>query len=409
METHVDVRAPIGRAVGMVRWFVHLLFAVCVVVGGAKAVGEGAVAVGVVMTLALGGWYLVGLLLERRRRTRGAAVAWLIGLTALVLAAIVLSSDFAWVSFALFVLYATVLPARAALGAIAVSALAVGGLLWTFGPTSSRSPGMFFGTLIGAGVAAGLAGVYRTATAELAERQALIDRLVAAQADLDAARVQAAVRTERERLAAEIHDTLAQTLASLVMAARRARRDHPEPAVDELEALAGQALDQARRLVAALPPAELDARSLPDALAALGRRASGDGAEGPPEVRVRIDGRPVPLGGALDTVVLRVAAEALTNAVRHAAAGHVALTLTYGTGEVTIDVVDDGRGFDPTRPPPDGFGLRGMAARVTAAGGRFDVESTEGLGTAVTATLPLDPGGEVDPGAAADLVPGRAP
>jgi signal transduction histidine kinase len=103
------------------------------------------------------------------------------------------------------------------------------------------------------------------------------------------------------------------------------------------------------------------------------------------------DARPLPSG--TEVTLLRVAQEALTNAGRHADPSEVALTLAFGDGQVSLDVTDDGVGFDPGSPAGGngsggGYGLTAMRERVTALRGSLDVESGPGQGTTVVATLP---------------------
>jgi signal transduction histidine kinase len=107
-------------------------------------------------------------------------------------------------------------------------------------------------------------------------------------------------------------------------------------------------------------------------------------------------GEPRPLPSETEVTLLRVAQEALTNAGRHAGASAVALTLSYTDGTVSLDVTDDGVGFDAAVPRPDGpggFGLTAMRERVAGLQGSLDVESGPGQGTTIVATLPAGPPG----------------
>jgi signal transduction histidine kinase len=106
-----------------------------------------------------------------------------------------------------------------------------------------------------------------------------------------------------------------------------------------------------------------------------------------------ITGTVEPLHEEVEATLLRIAQEALANAGRHASAGRVGVTLSYMDDEVTLDVRDDGRGFDlrvpRPRESPGGFGLGGMRARAARLAGTVDIESEPGQGTAVSARVPL--------------------
>jgi signal transduction histidine kinase len=206
---------------------------------------------------------------------------------------------------------------------------------------------------------------------------------------------EAAVLEERQRLAREIHDTLAQGLTGVVTqleAAEAALQDRPEAAREHLDTarrLARQSLGEARRSVHALRPGPLEEGRLVDAIAAVARdwsRTSGV----PAAVTSVGEARPLP--SETEVTLLRVAQEALANAGRHAGASAVALTLAFGDGQVSLDVTDDGVGFDPAAPRSgngsSGFGLTAMRERVAALRGNLDVESGPGQGTTVVATIP---------------------
>lgn len=249
-----------------------------------------------------------------------------------------------------------------------------------------------------------------------AERQVLLQELAATRAELAAAERQAGTLEERARLSREIHDTLAQGFASVVThleAAEATLEVDRGRALDHLHAaedVARASLDDARGLVWALRPASLADGGLPAALerTAAGA-AAGRGAQGP-AVELTVSGTPRPLHPDVEVSLLRAAQEGLANARRHAAASRVTLTLTYFDDEVVLDVIDDGRGFDPTAlaapGPGGGHGLRGMRERAEALGGRFEVEGQPGEGTAIALALPaLAPPEPVMPIAAQPAAP----
>lgn len=115
-----------------------------------------------------------------------------------------------------------------------------------------------------------------------------------------------------------------------------------------------------------------------------------------PRVRFSLSGSPRVLPTPYEVALLRIAQSALANVVRHARAGRAEITLTFMDASVTLDIVDDGHGFDPASVAPGssgagdgGFGLPAMRSRAETLGGLFTVESDPGQGTAVAVTLPL--------------------
>lgn len=205
---------------------------------------------------------------------------------------------------------------------------------------------------------------------------------------------QSAVINERNRMAREMHDTLAQGFTGIVVqleAADDALDDAPDTArthLDRARTLAKTSLTEARRAVWALRPHLLEARDLPSALRAA-TLAITDGTA----LRVDFDLPTVapPLRPDAQAELLRVGQEAITNVVKHAGAHSVSVSLAQQNGHVQLAVADDGRGFDPAHVTPHtngGVGLIGMHERIVRLGGRLDIRSTPGSGTAITATVP---------------------
>ncbi|NUT38828.1 MAG: sensor histidine kinase [Thermoactinospora sp.] len=194
----------------------------------------------------------------------------------------------------------------------------------------------------------------------------------------------AGVLLERERLSREIHDTIAQGLTSqrmLLQAADRVWDSDPGKARDyvrQAERASGEYLEEARRFVRDLAPAALGGQSLAEALSELN---PGD---------FRLEGTPYPVDPAAEAALLRIAQGALANAREHANATRVVVTLSYLPDAVSLDVVDDGAGFDLDAPsaPGRGYGLKAMRNRVAELGGTLVVESVPGEGTAVAARIP---------------------
>jgi signal transduction histidine kinase len=219
-----------------------------------------------------------------------------------------------------------------------------------------------------------------------AERAAIIDQLEATRAELDAIQHEAGRMAERQRLATDIHDTLAQGFTSILMLIQAAQADldgsHPRAGrhLDLAARTARENLAEARVLVEDLAPAELDGGTLPDALRRLSRAPGVDASFG-------LSGAPRPLPMATEVVLLRVCQEALANVRKHADARSAAVRLDYDPDAIRLEVSDDGAGFDPARVN-GGYGLRGMRTRVAEAGGTLTVRSAPGAGTHVSAMVP---------------------
>jgi signal transduction histidine kinase len=212
---------------------------------------------------------------------------------------------------------------------------------------------------------------------------------------------QAGVSSERQRLAQEIHDTLAQAFTSIVMkleAADGALDSDPSSVRRFLEGarnIARESLGEARRLMWALRPESLERSSLPEALASLAERWS---EECGVDASTTVTGTPHSLAPDIEVTLMRMAQEALTNCRKYAQARHVTLTLSYMKNLVTLNVQDDGIGFDPDELHPDasdqstgGFGLMGMRERVEQLRGTLLVESAFGEGTTLMVAIPVAP------------------
>ena len=205
---------------------------------------------------------------------------------------------------------------------------------------------------------------------------------------------------ERKRLAREIHDTLIQGFASIVMnleAAEGSLEEDPESASSHLDgarATAREGLAEARRIVWALGPRALEECPLPEALKRLVARLAETNHV---RAEVAVTGEAVPLPTEAEVTLLRAAQEALTNVYKHARAGRTVLTLSYMGDRVTLDVMDDGVGFGPNGRPATGgmnggFGLGAMRERVEGIGGTLLVESEPGAGTTLAVELRLTGG-----------------
>ncbi len=223
------------------------------------------------------------------------------------------------------------------------------------------------------------------------ERQRLLDELRLAQDSLAAVNRDTGIASERERLAREIHDTIAQDLTGLVMLTQQARRELDAgdtvalgTRLGLLEESARSALAETRGLVAATAPVGLASGGIHVALERLADRF---GRETGVSVGVEIDALPA-LARDAEVVLLRIAQEALSNVRKHATARAVGIGVTSDGDSVILAIRDDGTGFDPAQPTL-GFGLGGMSERLALVGGALEITSSRGAGTALVATLPL--------------------
>jgi signal transduction histidine kinase len=226
------------------------------------------------------------------------------------------------------------------------------------------------------------------------QRAELIEELEAARDQLAEAHHSAGVMAERERMAREIHDTLAQGMTSIVMLAQTAAvelsRGAAEPAAARLAAIedtARENLAEARALVAAFTPVALSEATLTEVLR---RQAERFAAETGVDVQVSLDlpdDEVAALPQAQQVVLLRAAQESLANVRKHAGATSVLIRLGMSADGVGIEIRDDGTGFEP-EAPAGGFGLAAMRGRVEESGGTVQVESAPGRGTRVQVLIP---------------------
>lgn len=221
---------------------------------------------------------------------------------------------------------------------------------------------------------------------------AMIDRLEA-ERSASSAKALAAQEAERHRIARELHDQIGQSLTVVLLGLKQLADRAPADLAEELGLLRESAragLDDVRRVARELRPGVLDDLGLQAALAAL---ATDVAAHGGPLVR-RTFGPGLPeLPHDTELVVYRVAQEALTNAVRHARAGRVELSLLRLGDAVVLEVVDDGIGFDG--PVSAGTGVSGMRDRAGLVGGSLEIVSSRGHGTATRLRVPAPLPGRV--------------
>jgi signal transduction histidine kinase len=224
--------------------------------------------------------------------------------------------------------------------------------------------------------------------------QQALDENAALHAQLLVQAREAGVADERRRLAAEIHDTIAQGLTGII-AQLQVVAGTTDPAaarvhVERAAALARHSLGEARRSVHNLAPVALSSDGLPEALK---KTVTEWGERTGVRAEFTVTGTAEQLHDEVAATLLRIAQEALSNAARHARASRVGVTLSFMGDEVVLDIRDDGRGFDPLARPErtrtGGFGLDGMRARAERIAGSLTVESEPGRGTALSARVPL--------------------
>jgi signal transduction histidine kinase len=196
---------------------------------------------------------------------------------------------------------------------------------------------------------------------------------------------------ERQRLARELHDSVSQALFGIGLGAETAKamlaKDPPKaaPPIDYVLQLAKGGMAEMRALIFELRPESLEQEGL---VAALEKQATATGVRHGIEVDLALCAEPeIPLDQK--EALYRIAQEAMHNTAKHAEAAHVTLRLTAGSDALTLDVIDDGKGFDTGGSFPGHLGLVSMQERIARFGGRVAIESAAGAGTRVHVTLPV--------------------
>ncbi|HKU31795.1 MAG TPA: sensor histidine kinase [Arthrobacter sp.] len=375
-----------GHLDGRIDVVVHLGFAVLMVASGVRYVMRHSPADNlwtVALAAAVCALYAATALLARR--IRGPWLPWMIALLAAWAALVILAPSFAWCSLAIFFLSRSVFrgwPAYVAGGATA-AATAVG----LFRMSNWTDVAMLLGPLA--------AGALLTLVYDKIERDAALQRKLFAevtrtQDQLAASERAAGIAAERERVSREIHDTVTQGLASSLLLLEATQRSWPQPSgQDDLfkaTELLRRNLADTRSLVHELSAPGLETGALEDALDHAARQYV-------PSINVQVTGEPRPVPAEVRHTLLRVTQSAAANIGLHADAKHASVTLGYLPDAVTLDVYDDGRGFDPAAVPAPseagGYGLRAMRQRVEQLGGQLSVESAPGDGTIIAAQMPL--------------------
>ncbi|MFD0557008.1 signal transduction histidine kinase [Stackebrandtia endophytica] len=294
----------------------------------------------------------------------------------------------------LFVLYPHIwmlLPQRQAIVATAVTVVATGIAAVAAAGFDTMAVVAVLAISVAALAFAATLGLWITRIAEQSRRRAdLVVQLANTRAELAEAERRAGAVAERERLARDIHDTLAQGFAAVAMLVDSAESDldtdqaRARRHLSRAGEIARENLDEARILVHALTPTQLREGSLSDVLRRMMKRRDEDSSA---TFGFVVTGDLRPLSAAQEIAVLRLVQEATVNARAHAHAATVTVHIGFTDDEAIVEICDDGRGFDPG-DTGGGYGLAGMRRRVVETGGRFTVDSAIGEGTTVTGRWP---------------------
>ena len=376
------------RLLDFLRVSLHVLVAVLLAVGLVGQLRIGAPLAALALPLTFACVYMAGTVwhFHGKAYPAWAPYAWLAVVSALWVGLVQMSGEFVWLEFPLVMLACVLLTtwwelaATAAFLAVALTATAPGG-----------GPGAVIGPTIGTVLAVIIVHAYQALRAEADHYRQMAEDLKAAQREAAKAEHAAGVAEERARLAREVHDTMAQGLSSIVLLGRAMDKQLTEgdPARETLDVIRSTASDnlaEARRFVAensANTRAQTPAReTLPARLERLARHAQDRQRALGEQLEVRVNAVDLPEPCA--SVAERVVREGLSNIVRHAGASSAVVTVDRLGATATIDVFDNGRGING----PEGYGLKGLRARVGEVGGELTVE-----GNVLAATLPVEENG----------------
>ncbi|MHA7304410.1 sensor histidine kinase [Arthrobacter sp. TMN-49] len=375
------------------------------------------------LALLLAVTYLLGTVAEKRfsggaieRNPRRFAVLWLAVITSLWAVLMIGSVEFSWLAFPLFFLHLHLLPRWAAIPAVALMTAGVIVAQWISAGSSVPPLPVILGPVFGAAFAVVTSKGYSLLFREGENQRRAAEELRNTRAELAATQHEAGVLAERARLAREIHDTLAQGFSSIILVSRAALRslasgdqESTRESLSMVEATAAENLAEARSFVRGLSSPALAETSLVESLSRLCTKTQSESAArgGALRCSFRLDGEPIELPQPFRVTLLRAAQASLANVWLHAHATSAVVSLAFLGSEVTLDVFDDGRGFEPgkladtvaDRADGSGFGLRSLRERVEAQRGTLTIESAPGEGTVVALRLPLEISGTQGAGA----------
>lgn len=300
---------------------------------------------------------------------------------------LLLDADAAYVSLGLFLVFLTELGLVPALACVAALTVADAGV----GFVREGTAEVFLAPALGAVLSVLLGAGYRVLFDVTQSQDELIGALRRTRAELAESERAAGQAMERQRVAREIHDTVAQGLSSIQLLLHAAEAEHlPARATSRVRLAretAATSLVEARRIVDELAPADLTGSSLAAALERVCDRAVAD-------VRFMVDGESRTISTPTEAALVRVTQSALANVEQHAGPGaRAVVTLSWGGGRVRLDIVDDGRGFDTSvlaSATERSFGLETMTNRVEELGGEWSLESEPGH-TAISVSFPVAP------------------
>ncbi len=258
---------------------------------------------------------------------------------------------------------------------------------------------ILFVPMLVAGRVTGFIGIRFTLKRGFRQEEIELTRALAHQATLaiqltrlSAQSRQSAVMAERNRMARDIHDTLAQGFTGVIVqleaveeAMSKEQAVKASGHLDRAGELARESLREARRSVQALRPQALEEKQLSEALKDLIEKMTRGTTV---HSKFALQGKRRKLPPEWETNLLRIGQEVLTNVIRHAQASEFKVLLVFDSGEIRLELRDNGCGFDPQRKH-EGFGLQGMRERVEGMGGRLTIQSVAGQGTAIWIVLPV--------------------
>src|SRR6202165_5682291 len=265
---------------------------------------------------------------------------------------------------------------------------------------------ILFVPMLVAGRVAGFIGIRFTLKRDFRQEEIELTRALAHQATLaiqltrlSVQSRQSAVTAERNRMARDIHDTLAQGFTGVIVQLEAVEeamsRNQTVKASGHLDAageLARESLREARRSVQALRPQALEEKQWSEALKDLIERMTGGTTV---HAEFTLQGEQPKLPPEWESNLLRIGQEVLTNVLRHARASEVNVLLVFDGREIRLDLRDNGCGIDPQRRH-EGFGLQGMRERAEGMGGQLTIQSAAGKGTAISIVLPVANAAELE-------------